>query len=47
MPDAEKRRRADFVVDTSGDVAASRAKLDVILGQLKDRAGGAFERHWA
>jgi dephospho-CoA kinase len=47
MPDAEKRRRADFVVDTSGAVAASRAQLDVILAQLKDRASGAFERHWA
>jgi len=47
MPDAEKRKRADFVVDTSGEHDASRAQLDVILAQLKGRHGEAFERHWA
>jgi dephospho-CoA kinase len=47
MPDAEKRARADFVVDTGGDIASSRAQLDVILAQLKGRAGKAFARHWA
>jgi dephospho-CoA kinase len=31
MPDAEKRARADFVVDTSGEIAASRAALDAII----------------
>jgi dephospho-CoA kinase len=47
MPDAEKRARAHFVVDTSGEVSASRAQLDVILAQLKHRQGEAFARHWA
>ncbi len=47
MPDAEKRRRADFVVDTSGEVTQSRARLDVIVAQLRERQGEAFERHWA
>jgi dephospho-CoA kinase len=31
MPDAEKRRRADFVVDTSGDLDAARAQVRAIL----------------
>jgi dephospho-CoA kinase len=47
MPDAEKRARADFVVDTSGELSASRAQLDVILAQLRDRRGEAFARDWA
>lgn len=47
MPDKEKRARADFVVDTSGPVEASRAQLDVILAQLEGRQGAAYERYWA
>ncbi len=31
MPDAEKRRRADFVVDTSGDFDVTRAQVRAIL----------------
>jgi dephospho-CoA kinase len=31
MPDAEKRRRADFVVDTSGDFDSTRAQVHAIL----------------
>jgi dephospho-CoA kinase len=47
LPDEEKRRRADIDVDTSRDVAESQARLDVILEQLKDHPGGAYDRHWA
>lgn len=47
MPDAQKRERADFVVDTSGEISASQAQLDVILAQLRERKGEAFERYWA
>ena len=47
MPDEKKRERADFVVDTSGELSASRAQLDAILAQLKGRKGHAYERHWA
>jgi dephospho-CoA kinase len=31
MPDAEKRRRADFVVDTSHDFDSTRAQVRAIL----------------
>ena len=31
MPDAEKRRRADFVVDTSRGIDAARAQVGAIL----------------
>jgi dephospho-CoA kinase len=31
LPDADKRRRADFVVDTSGDFPATHAQLRQIL----------------
>jgi len=47
MPDAEKRRRAQFVVDTSGTVEASRAALDAIIAELRRCRGDAYERHWA
>ncbi len=47
LPDAEKRRRADFVVDTSADVEASRAALDAIIAALRGRHAEAYARHWA
>jgi dephospho-CoA kinase len=34
MPDAEKRRRADFVVDTSAGFDAARAQVRAILGAI-------------
>jgi dephospho-CoA kinase len=39
MPDAEKRARADFVVDTSGPVEATQAQLDRIIATLRERDG--------
>ena len=39
MPDAEKRERADFVVDTSGSLAKTRAQVDAILACLGLRRG--------
>ncbi len=33
-PDADKRKRADFVVDTSGSLAATRAQVNAILACL-------------
>lgn len=47
MPDAEKRARADFIVETGGELEHSHAQLDAILAQLKGRKGKAYERWWA
>jgi dephospho-CoA kinase len=34
LPDAEKRRRADFVVDTSGGFDAARVQVAQILAAI-------------
>jgi len=34
MPDAEKRRRADFVIDTGEGLEATRARVDEIVGMV-------------
>lgn len=47
LPDAEKRARADYVVDTSATLAETRAGIDKIINQLHGRTGTAFTRHWA
>ncbi len=47
MPDAQKRTRADFVVDTTGEITASRAALDAIIANLEHREGRAFVEFWA
>jgi dephospho-CoA kinase len=47
MPDAEKRARADFIVDTSGEIAASRAALDAIIANLEHHEARAFVEFWA
>jgi dephospho-CoA kinase len=47
LDDAEKRRRADFVVDTSGSVQSCNAQIDAILLKLAKRQGSAFARFWA
>jgi len=39
MPDADKRARADFVVDSSGPVADTRAQLDAIIAKLRLQTG--------
>ena len=46
LPDAEKRKRANFVVDTGGTLADSEAQVDAILSALKDCPADAFERDW-
>lgn len=34
LPDAEKRRRADFVIDTGAGLEAARARVDEIVGTV-------------
>jgi len=47
VPDEEKRRRADFVVDTGQDVARSYGEVDAIVAALKIRQGTAYARYWS
>ena len=47
MPDAQKRGRADFVVDTRVDPQTSQAALDQVISALRGRNGEAYVRHWA
>jgi dephospho-CoA kinase len=47
MPDAKKRLRADFVVDTSGPLEATRARLDAIVESLRSWSGHAYARAWS
>lgn len=47
LPDAEKRRKADFVVDTGGAIADSEKQIDKLVEHLKTQPGSAYQRHWA
>jgi len=44
MPDAEKRARAEFVIDTSQGLAAARAQVDSVLALLRERAKRTSDR---
>lgn len=46
LPDAEKRRRADFIVDTGGTITHTEEQIDKLVALLRGRSGRAFERHW-
>ena len=47
MSDAEKRARADFVVETGGTFAETDAQVDRIIESLKGRDGTAYAKYWA
>ncbi len=47
MPDAEKRKKADFIVDTSVTVRETEAQTEAIFAKLLSQAGTAYHRHWA
>ncbi|MDQ8698582.1 dephospho-CoA kinase [Hyphomicrobium sp. LHD-15] len=46
MVDAEKRAKADFVVDTGGEFTDTIAQVDAILAELGKRPAHAYARHW-
>ncbi len=48
MPDAEKRRRATFVVDTGTTIPETEAQIDKIVSDLRagSQPGTAYETHW-
>ena len=46
-PDAEKRAQADFVVDTSGTIAACNTQIDVIVRELERVTPRAYAVHWS
>jgi dephospho-CoA kinase len=47
LPDAEKRARADFVVDTGHTIPETLAQTDRIIETLQGRQGTAYSRCWA
>lgn len=52
MPDDEKRKRADFIVDTNGPVDQAHAAVDAIVRELLEDGGQprsrqAYQRHWS
>lgn len=47
LPDAEKRRSADFVVDTGGSISASEEQIDRLVERLKTWQGSVYQRYWA
>ncbi|MEZ5853012.1 MAG: dephospho-CoA kinase [Hyphomicrobiaceae bacterium] len=47
VPDAEKRRRADYVVDTGVTIPETEAQIDRIVAELQGRTGTAYARFWA
>lgn len=44
LPDAEKRARADYVIDTDRPVEETQAAVDKLFETLKTRNGTAYER---
>jgi dephospho-CoA kinase len=46
LPEAEKRRRADFIVETHLTIPDSYAQVDLIIDALQMRRGTAFKRLW-
>lgn len=47
MPDADKRAKADFIVDTGVGIAETLAQVDTIVESLHGRTGTAYARFWA
>ncbi|GIL51387.1 hypothetical protein Vafri_7384 [Volvox africanus] len=43
VPDSEKRRLADYVIDTSTDLATTRGRVSELVRQLTQAAGGGLQ----
>ena len=46
VPDAEKRARAHWVVDTGGTIEHTLDQIDKLVEAMRGRRGSAYERHW-
>jgi dephospho-CoA kinase len=46
LPEAEKRQRADFVVDTNGTIENCHRQIDDLIAKLADWTGDAYDRFW-
>ena len=46
MSDADKRRAADFVVDTGQPLEGTLAQVDKLIESLRGRTGTAFAAYW-
>lgn len=46
LPDDEKRRRADEIVDTSRTIPESDAQIDKLVRQFESHHGTAYHRYW-
>ena len=46
MPDDEKRRRSNFVVDTNGSIAETEATISAIIKHLEGASATAYDRFW-
>jgi dephospho-CoA kinase len=46
LPDADKRRRADFVIATGLDRRRAVAAIAAIVDVVRDRQGGAWPQRW-
>lgn len=47
LPDAEKRLRATFVVDSGVTLEETLAQVDRIIIELRQRPAAAFDAHWS
>lgn len=44
LPDAEKRRRADFIIDTDHGLEAARQAVDTVIATIREKTGAPIER---
>jgi dephospho-CoA kinase len=47
LPDAEKRQRADYVIDTGRPLLTTLAQIDAVVITLRGRRGTAYATYWS